>query len=66
MFSKDDPDFKKVVDDVLSSLMASGDFTKLYNKWFMAAIPPKNINLEFPMTEALKERVAHPSDVVNN
>ncbi|SFP77210.1 L-glutamate-binding protein /L-aspartate-binding protein [Bradyrhizobium sp. Ghvi] len=66
MFSKDDSDFKKMVDDVLSKLMASGEFTKIYDKWFMAAIPPKNINLNFPMTEALKERVGHPSDVVNN
>ncbi|WFU71112.1 amino acid ABC transporter substrate-binding protein [Bradyrhizobium sp. CB2312] len=66
MFSKDDPDFKKMVDDVLSKLMASGEFAKIYDKWFMAAIPPKNINLNFPMTEALKERVAHPSDVVKN
>ncbi|MDA9537031.1 ABC transporter [Bradyrhizobium sp. CCBAU 21362] len=66
MFSKDDPDFKKMVDDVLSKLMASGEFTKIYDKWFMAAIPPKNINLNFPMTDALKERVARPSDVVNN
>ncbi|UFW51488.1 MULTISPECIES: amino acid ABC transporter substrate-binding protein [Bradyrhizobium] len=66
MSSKDDPDFKKMVDDVLSKLMASGEFAKIYDKWFMAAIPPKNINLNFPMTEALKERVAHPSDVVNN
>lgn len=65
MFSKDDPDFKKIVDDVLSKLMASGEFTKIYDKWFMAAIPPKNINLNFPMTDALKARVAHPSDVVN-
>jgi len=66
MFSKDDPDFKKMVDDVLSKLMASGEFTKIYDKWFMAAIPPKNMNLNFPMTDALKERVAHPSDVVSN
>ncbi|MHC4047811.1 amino acid ABC transporter substrate-binding protein [Bradyrhizobium xenonodulans] len=65
MFSKGDPDFKKIVDDVLSKLMASGEFTKIYDKWFMAPIPPKNINLNFPMTDALKERVAHPSDVVN-
>lgn len=65
MFSKDDPDFKKMVDDVLSKLMASGEFTTIYDKWFMAAIPPKMINLNFPMTDALKERVAHPSDVVN-
>lgn len=66
MFSKDDPDFKKMVDDVLSKLMASGDFTKIYEKWFLTAIPPKNINLNFPMSDALKERVTHPSDVVSN
>ncbi len=65
MFSKDDPDFKKTVDDVLSKLMASGEFTKIYDKWFTTAIPPKNINLNFPMSEALKERIAKPSDVVD-
>lgn len=65
MFSKDDADFRKTVNDVLSKLMASGDFTKLYDKWFISPIPPKNINLDFPMNNALKERVAKPSDVVD-
>ncbi|MFA6265272.1 MAG: amino acid ABC transporter substrate-binding protein [Pseudolabrys sp.] len=64
MFSKDDPEFKKSVDDVLSKLMASGEFTKIYDKWFTSAISPKDMNLHFPMSSALKERVAHPSDVV--
>lgn len=64
MFSKDDPQFKAVVDDVLSKLMASDDFTKLYDKWFMAPIPPNDMNLNFPMSAALKDRVAHPSDAV--
>lgn len=65
MFSKDDPEFKKAVDDVLSKLMASGEFTKIYDKWFTSPIPPRNMNLNFPMSEALKERVARPSDVVD-
>jgi glutamate/aspartate transport system substrate-binding protein len=65
MFSKDDPDFKATVDDVLSKLMASGEFTKIYDKWFMAPIPPKNVNLNFPMSDALKERIANPSDAVD-
>ncbi|MER8956958.1 amino acid ABC transporter substrate-binding protein [Mesorhizobium sp. M0833] len=65
MFSKDDPEFKQTVDDVLSKFMASGEFTKIYDKWFMTEIPPKNINLNFPMSEALKERIANPSDVVD-
>lgn len=65
MFSKDDPEFKATVDDVLSKLMASGEFSKIYDKWFTAPIPPNDVNLNFPMTEALKERVANPSDVVD-
>lgn len=64
MFSKDDADFKKTVDGVLRKLMASGEFTKIYDKWFMSPIPPKGMNLNFPMSGNLKERVAHPSDVV--
>jgi len=65
MFSKDDPEFKKAVDGVLSGMMASGKFAKVYDKWFMSPIPPKNINLNFPMSDALKERVERPSDVVD-
>lgn len=65
MFSKDDPEFKATVDDVLSDLMASGEFTKIYDKWFTSPIPPKDMNLNFPVSEALKERVAKPSDVVD-
>lgn len=65
MFSKDDPEFKKTVDDVLAKLMASGEFTTAYDKWFVSPIPPKDMNLNFPMNDALKERVAKPSDVVD-
>ena len=61
----DDPEFKKAVDGVLSGMMASGKFAKVYDKWFMSPIPPKNINLNFPMSDALKERVERPSDVVD-
>jgi glutamate/aspartate transport system substrate-binding protein len=66
MFPKDDPEFKILVDGVLSDMMASGVFTKLYDKWFTAPIPPKNQNLDFPMSEALKERIARPSDKVDS
>jgi len=65
MFSKDDPEFKATVDDVLSKLMTSGEFTRIYDKWFMSPIPPKDMNLNFPISEALKERIASPSDVVD-
>jgi glutamate/aspartate transport system substrate-binding protein len=64
MFAKDDTEFKAVVDDTLKGLMASGEFTTIYDKWFTQPIPPKDQNLNFPMGDALKERVANPSDAV--
>ncbi|QMG39926.1 transporter substrate-binding domain-containing protein [Citrobacter freundii] len=49
-----DKEFKAFVDDTLSSLMTSGEFTTLYNKWFRSPIPPKAINLNIPMSDNLK------------
>jgi glutamate/aspartate transport system substrate-binding protein len=59
---KDDQPFKALVDRTLVSLMKSGEFQTLYTKWFMRPIPPKNVNLQFPMTAPLKEAVASPND----
>ncbi|MBS0883735.1 amino acid ABC transporter substrate-binding protein [Pantoea sp. JGM49] len=64
MLPKDDAPFKRVVDEELSSLMASGEFKTLYKKWFESPIPPNSINLNVPMSDALSARVAHPSDSV--
>ena len=49
-----DKEFKEFVDDTLSSLMISNEFTALYKKWFQSPIPPKAINLNIPMSENLK------------
>lgn len=59
---KDDPQFKAVVDRTLAALSKSGEFQKIYAKWFTAPIPPKNVNLNFPMTRGLSELLAHPND----
>jgi glutamate/aspartate transport system substrate-binding protein len=59
---KDDPQFKALVDRTLNDLIKSGEFEKLYAKWFMSPIPPKNVNLDFPMTAPLKDALAHPND----
>ena len=64
MVPKDDPDFKALVDSVLEEKMASGEFAKLYAKWFEQPIPPKGQNLALPMSEAMKARIAHPSDAL--
>jgi glutamate/aspartate transport system substrate-binding protein len=62
MFRKDDPEFKKVVDDAMSKLYTSGQIMKIYNKWFMHPIPPKGINLNIPVSDALKRVFEHPTD----
>ena len=62
MVRKDDLGFKAVVDAVIKEKMASGDFGKLYAKWFTAPIPPRGQNLDLPMSDALKALVAKPND----
>jgi glutamate/aspartate transport system substrate-binding protein len=62
MLRRDDPEFKKVVDDAMTKLYKSGDIEKIYNKWFMSPIPPKNINLNFPISDSLKKVFANPTD----
>ena len=62
MMRKDDPQFKKVVDNAVSALYKSGEINKIYHKWFESPIPPKGINLNMPMSDALKELVKNPSD----
>ncbi len=62
MLRKDDPEFKKLVDGTLIRLMKSGDFARLYDKWFMSPIPPRGMNLNLPMSEQLKANLKMPSD----
>jgi glutamate/aspartate transport system substrate-binding protein len=62
MLRLDDPSFKKLVDDTLAGLMKSGEFTKLYTKWFQSPIPPKGINLNAPMSKELIDNMKALSD----
>jgi ABC-type amino acid transport substrate-binding protein len=62
MLRKDDPAFKKIVDDTVAGLMKSGEFEALYKKWFMSPIPPKNINLNAPMSKELQDNLKALSD----
>ncbi len=62
MIRKDDPAFKKLVDDTLASLMRSGEVARLYARWFTSPIPPRSINLEFPMSKELAEAIRSPND----
>lgn len=62
LFRKDDPAFKTAVDDALRKLMKSGELEKIYTKWFVAPIPPRNTSLNLPMSPALKQLIAEPND----
>lgn len=62
MLRKDDPQFKKFVDGVITGMMQSGELEKLYTQWFMKPIPPKNVTLNVPMTDDLKAQFKNPND----
>ena len=62
MLRKDDPQFKKIVDDTLVSIFKSPQINTIYGKWFTSPIPPKGINLNLPISPKLREAFKNPSD----
>ncbi len=62
MIRKDDPAFKKAVDDSIKAQIKSGDLAKTYDKWFMQPIPPSNTKVGLPASEATKNAWANPND----
>ena len=62
MLRKDDPAFKKAVDDSIKRQIADGSLTKLYDKWFMQPVPPTNTKIGLPMSDATKAAWATPND----
>ena len=62
MLRRDDPAFKKVVDAATAEVYTSGEAQKLYDKWFMQKIPPKDLNMNMPISPELKAEFAKPSD----
>ncbi|MGJ7608630.1 amino acid ABC transporter substrate-binding protein [Variovorax sp. LT1R20] len=62
MIRKDDPAFKKAVDDSIKAQAKSGELAKLYDKWFLKPIPPANVVINLPLGEATKNAWANPND----
>ena len=62
MLRKDDPAFKTAVDDSIKGMIKSGDLAKLYDKWFMQPIPPANVKVGLPLSDATKDAWANPND----
>jgi glutamate/aspartate transport system substrate-binding protein len=62
MMRRDDPAFKKVVDNAMTQVMKSGAINAIYEKWFLKPIPPRNINLNVPLSPQFKNVIANPTD----
>ncbi|MBF6990670.1 MULTISPECIES: glutamate/aspartate ABC transporter substrate-binding protein [Cupriavidus] len=62
MIRKDDPQFKKLSDTVISGMMKDGSVNTLYTKWFMQPVPPKGLNLDFPLSDDMKALIKAPND----
>jgi glutamate/aspartate transport system substrate-binding protein len=62
MIRKDDPAFKKLGDETVAAMVKSGEMAKLYDKWFMQPIPPKNAKVGLPPSDATKAAWANLSD----
>ena len=62
MIRRDDPAFKKLGNDVIADLVKSGEIAKIYDKWFVSPIPPKNISVNMPVTAETKTAWASLND----
>jgi glutamate/aspartate transport system substrate-binding protein len=62
MMRKDDPVFKKAVDDSIKVMMKSGQLAKIWDKWFQQPIPPSNTTVGMPPNQATLAAWANPND----
>ncbi len=62
MIRKDDPALKVLADDTVKGMIKSGELAKMYDKWFVQPIPPKNTKVGLPASEATKAAWATPND----
>lgn len=62
MLRKDDPEFKKLVDDTIAQAQSSGEAAKWFEKWFKQPIPPKNLNMNFELSDDMTLLFKDPND----
>ncbi|MBA3594307.1 MAG: transporter substrate-binding domain-containing protein [Polaromonas sp.] len=62
MIRKDDAALKKIGADTISGMIRSGDMAKIWDKWFMQPIPPKNTRVGLAVSESTKTAWATPND----
>lgn len=66
MLRKDDPEFKKLIDNAIAQIQTSGDAEKWFDKWFKNPIPPKNLNMNFALSEDMQALFKSPNDKALN
>ncbi|MDP4072825.1 amino acid ABC transporter substrate-binding protein [Acidovorax sp. A1169] len=64
MLPKNDPEFKKLVDEEMRRLITSRDIYPIYEKWFAKPIPPNNTTLNLPVSYLLRDFWKYPTDQV--
>jgi glutamate/aspartate transport system substrate-binding protein len=62
MVRKDDAAIKKIGNDTIAALIKSGTMAKLWDKWFLQPIPPKNAKIGLALSESTKAAWATPND----
>ena len=62
MVRKDDAGIKKLGNDVIAGMVKSGDMAKLWDKWFLQPIPPKNVRVGLALSDSTKAAWATPND----
>jgi len=65
MLRRNDDGFKALVNQTLEGLYKTGEINTIYAKWFTQPIPPRGINMNFPMSSQLSKVIAHPTDDPN-
>lgn len=64
MLSKDDAEFKQLIDAEMVKLIQSREAYAIYDRWFMKPIPPRHVTLHMPMNYLLSDFWRYPSDAV--
>jgi ABC-type amino acid transport substrate-binding protein len=64
MLPKNDPAFKRLIDDEMKRLIRSREIYPIYDKWFAQPIPPNNMALNLPVSYLLRDFWKYPTDVV--
>ncbi|HEX5739241.1 MAG TPA: amino acid ABC transporter substrate-binding protein [Hydrogenophaga sp.] len=66
MLPKNEPVFKKLINEAMRKLILDREIHPIYQRWFESPIPPKGINLKLPMPFFLRDSFKYPSDRVDD